>query len=162
MASSGLMTARARMVLAALACASGLALYIWIAANGSDFGVDFNQFYSASRLAGTGHLYDWDALRKIEMENVPLCPSGRLPVVLYGFKILGNLPYAVARRVWMAGSIAALILIAAFWPGTRRWLMLGALAWSMPATMGLTFGQDVSAWLMFFTAGLLSMERKRS
>jgi hypothetical protein len=39
--------------------------------------------------------------------------------------------------------------------------MMVALAWSMPATMGVTFGQDVSAWLMFFTAGLLLMERKR-
>jgi hypothetical protein len=61
----------------------------------------------------------------------------------------------------MAASFAALMVFAAAWPGARRLFMLVALAWSMPATMGLLFGQDVAFWLMFFTAGLLLMERKK-
>jgi hypothetical protein len=146
----------------AVIVALGLAFNIWFAVlNRSGWGVDFNQFYAGSRLAGTGHLYDWDALRKIEAENGIEVPTGRLPVVLYGYKILGSLPYAVARSIWMAASVAALMVFAAAWPGARRLLMLVALAWSMPATLGLLFGQDIPFWSMFFTAGLVSMERKR-
>ena len=53
-----LTTASGRTVLAAaLACAAGLAVNLWLAAmNAKGFGADFNQFYCASRLAGTGHL----------------------------------------------------------------------------------------------------------
>jgi hypothetical protein len=138
-----------------------LAFNIWLAVqNRTGWGVDFNQFYAASRLAGTGHLYDWDALRKIERENGLEVPTGRLPVVLYGYKTLGSFPYAVARYIWMAVSIAALIVFAA-WPGARRLLMTGAMAWSMPLALVLLFGQDVPFWLMFFTGGLLLIERKK-
>jgi hypothetical protein len=138
-----------------------LAFNIWIAVqNRTGWGVDFNQFYSASRLAGTGHLYDWDALRKMERENGLEVPTARLPVVVYGFKILSSLPFAVARSIWMAASIASLIVFAA-WPGARRLLMFGALAWSMPVALVVLFGQDVPFWLMFFTGGLLLIERKR-
>ena len=149
-------------VTVAIVCALGLAFDIWFAVrNKTGLGVDFNQFYSAGRLTGTGHLYDWDALRKIEAENGIAVPSARLPVVLYGHKILGSFPYAVARSIWMAGSIAALVAFAAFWPGTERLLMTVALVCSMPATLVLLLGQDVPFWMMFFAAGLWSMERKR-
>ena len=152
----------AAAIIVAVVIALGLAFNIWLAVlNRSGWGVDFNQFYAASRLAGTGHLYDWDALRKIEAEHGFEVPTGRLPVVLYGHKILGSLPYPVARYIWMAGSVAALMVFAAAWPGARRLFMLVALAWSMPATLGLLFGQDVPFWLMFFTAGLVLMGRKR-
>ena len=146
----------------AFVIALGLAFSIWFAVlNRGDWGVDFNQFYAGSHLVGTGHLYDWDALRKLEAEHGREVPTARLPVVLYGFKILGSLPYAMARFIWMAASIAALLVFAAAWPGARRLLMMIALAWSMPATLGLVFGQDVPFWLMSFTAGLVLMDRKR-
>ena len=61
---------------------------------------------------------------------------------------------------WPAVSRPCMVFAVA-WPGARRLLMLVALAWSMPATLGLLFGQDVPFWLMFFTAGLVLMERKR-
>jgi hypothetical protein len=146
----------------ALVCALGLAFNIWFAVeNTAGLGADFNQFYAASRLAGTGHLYDWEALRKVEAENGYQMPTGRLPVELYGFKILGGLPYAAARAIWMAVSIAALLIFAAVWPGTRRLFMMAALPWSMAVTLVILFGQDVPFWLMFFAAGLLLLERKR-
>jgi len=140
----------------------GLAFHIWFAElNRAGWGLDFNQFYSAGRLAGTGHIYDWDALRKLESENGIPMPTGRLPVVLFGHKILSNLPYAQAQYVWLAASIAALLVFAMAWPGTQRLLMMVALAWSMPLTLVLLYGQDVPFWLMFFAAGLFLMERKR-
>jgi hypothetical protein len=52
-------------------------------------------------------------------------------------------------------------MVFAAWPGARRLLMMGALAWSMPVALVLLFGQDVPFWLMFFTAGLLLIERKK-
>jgi hypothetical protein len=82
-------------------------------------------------------------------------------VVLYGHKVLSHLPYATAQYVWLAGSIAALIIFALFWPGTQRLPMILALAWSMPITLVLLYGQDVPFWLMFFAAGLLLMEKKK-
>ena len=99
-------------------------------------------------------------MRKIERENGLEGPTARLPVVVYGFKIFGAVPYAVARSIWMAASIAALVVFAA-WPGARRLLMWGAMAWSMPVALVVLFGQDVPLWLMFFTGGLLLTERKR-
>jgi hypothetical protein len=161
MASSGLTTARARMVLAALACASGLALYIWIAANGTGFGVDFNQFYSASRLAGTGRLYDWDALRKIEAEHGPPVHTGRLPVVAFGVKLVGWMPYHTAHAVWVAGSIVALLVFNLVWPGLNRPLTAIAVCWSAPAAALLGLGQDTPFWLMFAAIGLLCLSRGR-
>ena len=140
----------------------GLAFNIWFAViSRAGWGIDFNQFYAASHLAGTGHLYDWDALRKVENQTGSEGPTGRLPVVLYGHKILSNLPYTTALYIWFAGNVAALIVFALVWPRTQRWLMMLALAWSMPTTLVLLFGQDIPFWLMFFAAGLLLMERKR-
>jgi hypothetical protein len=151
----------AAVVVAAI-CTLGLAFNTWmIVLNRDAFGIDFNQYYSASRLAGTGHLYDWDALRKIEVEHGVEVPTGRLPVVLYGHKILGSLPYAVARAIWLAGCILAMVLFAALWPGTRRVTMMVALACSMTAASELLILQDVPFWLLFFSGGLWLMEKKR-
>jgi hypothetical protein len=140
----------------------GLAFQIRIAVlNSSGWGVDFNQFYSAGRLTGTGHLYDWESLRKVEAENGREGPTGRLPVVLYGHKVLSNLPYRVAQFIWMTLCCVALAVFAFTWPGAERPFMMLALAWSLPATLIILFGQDTPFWLVFFAAGLLLMERKR-
>ena len=140
----------------------GLAFDIrMVVQNSFRLGIDYNQFYAGSRLAGTGHLYDWNVLRKIVAENGPEMPTARLPIVLYGHKILGGLPYRTALAAWMAGSIAALLVFAVIWPGIRRFLAVIALATSMSVGVVLLFGQDVAFYLMFFAAGLALMERKR-
>jgi hypothetical protein len=140
----------------------GLAFHIWIAIeNRTGWGADFNQFYAAGQLTGSGHLYDWDALRKAESVNGGEGPTARLPVVLYGHKILARLPFRVAHYIWAALSIAALLVFASIWPGAGRTQMFLALAWSMPAIMTLLFGQDTPFWLMFFAAGLLLMQRNK-
>jgi hypothetical protein len=157
-----LRTRRLVAIGAALLAIPGLAFNLWPMLTGwGHWGTDYNQFYSASRLAGTGHLYDLDALRKIEAERGEEVPTARLPVVIYGHKVLGGLPYPVARSIWLASSLAALLAFAALWPGTRRLPMMLALAWSMPASVVLLYGQDVPFWLMSFAAALLLMERKR-
>ncbi len=145
----------------ALLAIPGLMFNLWpVLSSWTAWGVDYNQFYSGGRLVGTGHVYDWDALRKVEAEHGPEVPTGRLPVVLYGHKLLGLLPYDIARCLWTVGGVAAMIAFSAFWPGTRRLYMMVALAWSMSGTLALLFGQDLPYWLMFFTAGLVLIERK--
>ena len=125
------------------------------------WGIDFNQFYSSGRLAGTGHLYDWEALRKIEVENGTGVPTGRLPVVAYGYKLLAWLPYPVAHWIWLAMSLAALAVFALVWPGVPRQWMFAALVWSVPAALLLLYGQDTPFWLMFFAAGLWLLSKEK-
>lgn len=129
--------------------------------NWREGGVDFNQFYSAGRLVGTGHLYDFDALFKLEAPRGPGCPTGRLPIVLYGHKVLGVLPYQTARLAWLALNLAALLVFALFWPGARPLITGVAMAWSMSPTMAILFGQDLPLWMMFFTLGLVLLGKDR-
>jgi hypothetical protein len=153
---------RAVAVISAVICALGLAFNSWFAVhNRTGWGVDFIQFYAVSRLAGTGHLYDWDALRRAEAGTGFEGPTGRLPVELYACRVLRSFPYGVAQIIWLAGSIIALVAFAAMWPGARRAVIMPAVAWSMPLSLGLLFGQDTAFWLMFFAGGLLLLERKR-
>src|SRR3954464_5357539 len=70
-------------------------------------------------------------------------------------------PFRVAQSIWMALNIAALVVFALIWPGAGRPLMVTALAWSMPATLIILFGQDTPFWLMFFAAGLRLLERRK-
>ena len=96
----------------------GLAFNIGFAVlDRAGWGIDFNQFYSSGCLAGTGRLYDWEALRKIELENGTGVPIGRLPVVACGYKLLAWLPYPAAHWIWLAMSLAALGAFAMAWPG---------------------------------------------
>jgi len=143
-----------------LVCALGLAFNIYMALNNAGgWGVDFNQFYSAGKLAGTGRLYDWDALSKLEAERGQTVPTGRLPVVAYGVKLEGWMPYRTAQLVWLAASMVALALFALAWPGVNRVLMAAALVWSMPAALLLIYGQDTPFWLLWVAAGLWLLER---
>jgi hypothetical protein len=137
-----------------------LALHLWIAANNSSgWGVDFNQFYSASRLAGTGQLYNWDELRRIEAEHGQEVRTGRIPVVSFAEKSVGWLPYDVAHLVWLVACAAALLLFALLWPQMNRTMMLTALCWSMPAALLLILGQDTPFWLLSMALGLWLLER---
>jgi alpha-1,2-mannosyltransferase len=101
------------------------------------------------------------ALRKIELENGGEVMPARLPVVFYGHKVLSWLPYKTARSIWLACCIAALVLFAVLWPGAHRAPMMLAIAWSLPATTALLYGQDIPFWLMFFAGGLVLLEKKR-
>jgi hypothetical protein len=152
-----------KSLLLGLVCLAGLAVNVWIAVNNrTGWGVDFNQFYAASHLAGTGHQYDWEALRKLEVANGgPEVRTGRLPVVAFGMKLLGALPYPVAHWIWFAICAAALLAAALLWPGADRMVMIAALAWSMPATLLLVLGQDTPLWLFFFAAGVWLLDRNK-
>jgi hypothetical protein len=125
----------------------------------SSWGVDFNQFYSAGKLTGTGHLYEWEPLRRLEAERGDASPTGRLPVVLYVHKLLGRLPYHRAQAIWAAISVLALIGFVLLWPSVPREIATVALIWSIPSIMLLVFGQDTPFWMCFFAAGLFALKR---
>jgi hypothetical protein len=142
-------------------CALGLLFYLWVVANNrSGWGVDFNQFYAGSRLAGTGRLYNFQELSKLETHGPPM-PTGRLPVEMYGVKIIGWMPYRAAQAVWLAASVLALVLFVRLWPGANRLVMAAILAFSMPAALLLVLGQDTPFWLAAAAAGLWLLDRGR-
>ena len=145
-----------------LLCLPGVVLNLGMALHYADNAIDFTQFYAASRLAGTGHLYNWDALRQLEAHyGGPPIPSGRLPVVAYALRALSWMPFFEARLAWLAICLAGVLIFAARWPDSDRRLMFAALAWSMPVGFLLVLGQDTPVWLLFFTAGLVFLEKDK-
>lgn len=143
----------------AAGCALGVFVNIHLVFRAGKGGMDFNEFYAASRIAGTGHLYDWRALSALETANGPPIHSGRLPVVSYGLRLISWMPFPLALRVWQAASVGALVIVCLIWPGASRLGLLAALAWSTPAIYAVSLGQDVAFWLAFFALGLALLHR---
>ena len=142
-----------------IGCALGAVVNVHLAFGAGKGGMDLNQFYAASRLAGTGHLYDSGALRALEEENGPSIHSGRLPIVSYGVKAISWMPFPLALLVWRTASVAALLIVCAVWPGASRLGLLVALSWSTPAIYLISLGQDVAFWLLFFALGVKLLDR---
>src|SRR5690348_14066184 len=149
---------RSRAAVAAYIAISVGGIAFGIALGGNSpvtWGVDFNEFYSAGKLAGTGHLYDWEALRPLELQNtIRAVPFGRIPFFAFAFRPLSAMPYQAARVLWMCVGLAALASVVALWPLARWERMAAALCWSVPAVMCLTFGQDSVLFLFFAALGL--------
>lgn len=146
-------------VLLALICLPGIVFNVGLAVSSAiGGGIDFNEFYSAARLAGTGRLYDMGALWPLELEHGGTNPCAMIPAVAYGLKPITALPYTTARYVWLAASVAALLAFGALWPGVDRRAMWVLLAWSLPAGYLLLLGQTTPFWLMFFAAALVLAE----
>jgi hypothetical protein len=146
----------------AILCVAGLAYYYWVASNNpTGWGVDFNQFYAGSHLAGTGQLYNYDKLSQLEAPHGPPMPTGRLPVEMFAVKLIGWLPYRTAEGVWFGASLLSLVLCVVLWPGVNRIAITAALALSMPAALLLVLGQDTPFWMVFFAAGLVLLKKER-
>lgn len=144
-----------------LTCVVGVCVCLWIGftVNG---GGDFSEFYSASKLVGTGHLYDWSRIRELELRNGFITvPFGRFPVYAVLFKPLAALPYIYGRVAWLIVNAAALIGFAILWPVGRRRDKILMLCWSCPATVLLTYGQDTGLFLFFVTVGLRLLQSRR-
>ena len=82
-------------------------------------------------------------------------------MVLFGAKLIGWLPYPLARIVWLIASVLALGIFAVVWPGVDGSWMAVALAWSMPVGLCLVLGQDTPFWLMLTALGLFLLQRGR-
>jgi hypothetical protein len=143
-------------------CLIGACMCLWMGFSLFESGSDFNQFYSASTLAGTGHLYDWGRIQELELRNGPHpIPFGRLPVFGVLLKPLAALSYSYARVAWLIVNLAALIGFAALWPVRRRQDAVMMLCWSCPAAILLSTGQDTGLFLFIVTVGLRLLQSRR-
>jgi hypothetical protein len=144
------------------ACVLGAFLCLVLAFTVPHPGCDFNQFYSSAKLAGTGHLYDWQRLQDLERLNATnLIPFGRLPFYAVVLKPLTVLPYRLAWGVWLGLNAAALISFAVLWPVRNRADLPLVLCWSLPAFFLISTGQDTGLILLVWTLGLLLLESGR-
>ena len=136
------------------ACVAGACICLWMGFSVSERASDFNEFYSASKLAGSGQLYDWQSIQAIEQAHGDTIPFGRFPVYAILFKPLTLLPFAYARAAWLAINAVALILFAVLWPTARRDRLAMSLCWSCPAALLLSTGQDTGLYLFFVALGV--------
>jgi hypothetical protein len=153
---------RAKAICYSAAIWAGLLVVAWcVYGNLSGWGVDFNQFYAASHLAGTGQLYNWSALQHEELKHGIAVHTARLPVVAYGTRIISWLPYQTAHLVWLTASATSLILMVFVWPNANRAVLFLVLIWSYPAVLLLILGQDTPFWLLFCATGFALLQRGR-
>jgi alpha-1,2-mannosyltransferase len=148
--------AEPRTLLPVLLALAGIAANgLVAAANRGSWNTDFFQFYSAGKLAGSGHLYDWTAIAALERrESSKPIPFGRIPAFALAFKPLSALPPSLARLLWLCAGIGALAGFLALWPLSHRLWALAAICWSLPAAMCLAFGEDSVLYLFFAALGL--------
>jgi hypothetical protein len=143
-------------------CLIGVCLCLAMGFSLFESGTDFDQFYSASQLAGSGHLYDWGRLQELELRNGPhAIPFGRLPVYAVLLKPLAQLPYRYARAAWLIVNLAAFAGFAALWPVRRRQDTFMMVCWSYPAAVLLSTGQDTGLFLFVVTVGLRLLQSNR-
>ena len=136
-----------------LLAAVGIALNVAIiVAMRPSWNVDFNQFYSAGKLVGTGNLYNWNVMRALQLERLSeAVPFVRFPFFALALHPLALLPYSAARIVWLIAEIAALSAVGCLWPFPRRGWAAAAVCWSAPAAVCLALGQD-TVFLLFVVA----------
>jgi alpha-1,2-mannosyltransferase len=144
-------------------CLAGFMLNAWLVlVNRDAWNVDFNEYYSAGRLVGTGHLYDWDAIRPLELErNAKAVPFGRIPAFALAFKPLSAMPWPVARALWLCIGVAALAGFLYLWPVPSRTWACVAICWSLPVAICLVVGQDSILFLFFVALGLRLLMKGR-
>ena len=125
-------------------------------ANGHPLAVDFLSFWSAGRLALSGHAadaYDWPRMHAFQEALMHHAASGFLgwaypPLFFLIAMLLALLPYGAAFVAWMGGSIALYLAAAARIAGDRR---AALLAFAAPASLACTtVGQNG-----FLTAALM-------
>lgn len=145
----------------AVLCVYGVVAYAFLETRWADNrGADFNQFYSAAQLAGTGKLYDWDALKQLEQRNSQsVVPYIRVPLYAYLFKSIGWLPWQQARIVWWLVNALAIASLPWLWPFPNRWMSAAVLCCSLPVWVLLNCGQDTALFLWMISAGAKLMDK---
>jgi hypothetical protein len=139
----------------------------WLLALGMPYGgwFDFPAFYAAGGLAFTSGVIDLEAISQFQVEHGLAVGPWVYPAgVALFYAPFAALPFGVAGLLHFL-LMAALLLLAVFtWatlsPLPRRWLIVGALAWS-PAALGVIAGQNTSLALLLVvsTAWALTHER---
>ncbi|MFB3826875.1 MAG: glycosyltransferase 87 family protein [Bryobacteraceae bacterium] len=118
---------------------------------------DFLAFYAGARLVGTPDLYDAEAAREIQASASGMTGNAlrfiRLPFFAAGLWPLGTLPYPYAYWIFQGLSLAALAAFLLLWPGDRAAAAV-LCCWSVPLSMNLASGQDVTFLLLWLALAL--------
>jgi hypothetical protein len=115
-------------------------------------GTDFLALYSGARLVGTGHMYDPEAIWRVQADTIGRYGESllftRIPCFGLFLWPLAQLPYATAQRTWVA--LQALVVIAAvwLWPGSRRAATI-VVCWSLPILLCLADAADTTMLLLW-------------
>ena len=124
-------------------------------------GDDFVEFYAAGRLAGSGHLYDGEALKRVEAQYRPgifSAPFLRLPFYAWALKPLTVLDYSTARGIWLLLGVLAVGVVVAKWTTGSFADRLVVAGWFLPLAYASVSGQDVLFFLLFATLGARYLE----
>src|ERR1039458_3315216 len=156
-----------RRILITLACLAGLALnaYQWLPVLPDFFARPNNDFigiYAGAVLAGSGGLYDAEAVKRTEMplgDKFLVFP--RLPYYDALISPLRFLGFRQAYLVWQGVSLAAVLIFLFFWPGPRRWVAVCACCWSAPLFNCFIVGQDITLPLAALALSLALFFRGR-
>ena len=134
-------------------CAIGFALLggSLIVGRNTVNGTDFLPFYAGARLVGTGRMYDaqsvWSAQLAAMGKYGPSLLFIRMPCFALFLWPLAQLPYTIARHLWMILQIFAVFAAVWLWPGSRKTALI-VTCWSLPVLMCLADGTDTA--LIFF------------
>ena len=133
-------------VVAAWLPALGMPLRDWL---------DVSAFYAAGSLAFTSEVTELAAITAFQDEaGLPITPFVYPAGMALPYAPLSALPYGLAAAVHLLLMLAALAAAALLWallgglgPISRRWYVVGALAWG-PAAAGVISGQNTSVALL--------------
>ncbi len=123
---------------------------------------DFLSFYAGARLVGTPHLYSHEAANQIQREFAnPQEVRAYIRPPFYAVLLwpLAQLPYRAAHAVWQLLNVAALgVFVVLWWP---RPLAALVCCWFLPIWISFTVGQDMPLVLVWVSAALWLLRRKR-
>jgi hypothetical protein len=131
---------------------SGLLLGSLYAGRNLVGGTDFLALYSGARLVGTGHMYDPQAIWKVQAGTIGRYGESllftRIPCFGLFLWPLAQLPYAAAKHIWIALQLIAVIAAVWLWPGSRRAAMI-VVCWSLPVLLCLADAADTTLLLLW-------------
>ena len=149
-----------------LGCLLGVAVDCFVQLPGLPYIVhgdnDFMCFYSAAQLAGSGQLYNPEAIRRAESrlwDSPRYLPYTRLPFYAGLLAPLRFFSYRHAYWVFQLGALAAVLLFVYFWPAPRRWVAAMACCWSMPLLNCFIMGRDLAVLLPVLAISLALLFR---
>jgi hypothetical protein len=125
---------------------------------------DFANFYAGGKLAGTGQLYDADAVMAIERANPgreKILPYMRLPFEALLFWPFAQLPYVAGSHLWELFLVICAILFALHWPAVNRKVVVLACFWSLPLFESIAVGQDSTLMLLVVLGAVLALRAGR-
>ena len=152
---------RARLWL--IACA--VAAYLPVVAMPLRGWLDFSAFYAAGSLAFTADVARLAPIVEFQQANgLPITPFVYPAGVALPYVAFAALPYGLAAALHVVLMAALLVLAARLGADllglSRRWVVLGALAWG-PAAAGVVSGQNTSFALLMVVVVGLGFVRKR-